>query len=125
MLKKNPSTVETVKRLRRYVGNIKDWNFDEIQSAEFNEKAIKIRKLAEIIYKNFKVIFNVDFETTQFSILFIYLQICTMQKLFNYNYNDTFWQSFSDDVELFKQQTKELSRNDLLKLTVEPGEQCS
>lgn len=56
MLKKNPSTVETVKRLRRYVGNIKDWNFDESQRAEFNENATKIRKLAEIIYKNFKVI---------------------------------------------------------------------
>lgn len=55
MLKKNPSTVETVKRLRRYVGNIKDWNFDETQQADFNEKAAKIRKLAEIIYKNFKV----------------------------------------------------------------------
>lgn len=56
MLKKNPSTVETVKRLRRYVGNIKDWNFDESQRAEFNENATKIRKLAELIYKNFKVI---------------------------------------------------------------------
>lgn len=56
MLKKNPSTVETVKRLRRYVGNIKDWNFDETQRAEFDEKASKIRKLAEMIYKNFKVI---------------------------------------------------------------------
>lgn len=55
MLKKNPSTVETVKRLRRYVGNIKDWNFDDTERADFNEKATKIRRLAEIIYKNFKV----------------------------------------------------------------------
>lgn len=34
---------------------------------------------------------------------------------------DTFWQSFLEDVEVFKQKTKELSRNDLLKLTQEPG----
>lgn len=48
-----------------------------------------------------------------------------MQKLFNYNSTETFWQSFSEDVELFKQKTKELSRNDLLKLTEEPGETSS
>lgn len=34
---------------------------------------------------------------------------------------ETFWQSFLEDVEVFKQKTKELSRNDLLKLTEEPG----
>lgn len=55
MLKKNSQVAETIKRLRRYVGNTKEWNFTEEQRVEFNEKAAKIRKLAEIIYKNFKV----------------------------------------------------------------------
>lgn len=55
MLKKNPQVAETIKRLRRYVGNTKEWNFTDEQRLDFNEKAAKIRKLAEIIYKNFKV----------------------------------------------------------------------
>lgn len=55
MLKKNPQVAETIKRLRRYVGNTKEWNFTDEQRVEFNDKATKIRKLAEIIYKNFKV----------------------------------------------------------------------
>lgn len=55
MLKKNPQVAETIKRLRRYVGNAKEWNMSDDQTADFNEKASKIRKLAEFIYKNFKV----------------------------------------------------------------------
>lgn len=55
MLKKNPQVAETIKRLRRYVGNTKEWNLSDDQTAEFNEKAAKIRKLAELIYRNFKV----------------------------------------------------------------------
>lgn len=55
MLKKNPQVAETIKRLRRYVGNTKEWNLSDDQTAEFNEKASRIRKLAEFIYKNFKV----------------------------------------------------------------------
>lgn len=55
MLKKNPQVAETIKRLRRYVGNTKEWNLSDDQTTEFNDKAAKIRKLAEIIYKSFKV----------------------------------------------------------------------
>lgn len=57
MLKKNPQVAETIKRLRRYVGNTKEWNFTEEEKKDFNEKALRIRKLAEAIYKNFKVYF--------------------------------------------------------------------
>lgn len=56
MLKKNPSVVETMKRLRRYVGNIKDWNMTDEQRLAFNEKAVKVRELADTIYNIFKVI---------------------------------------------------------------------
>ncbi len=55
MLKKNPQVAETVKRLRRYVGNTREWNFTDEQRLEFNENAVKIRKLADNIYRNFKV----------------------------------------------------------------------
>lgn len=55
MLKKNPHIVETIKRLRRYVGNTKCWNFTEEQNKAFDAEAQKIRKMAEIIYKIFKV----------------------------------------------------------------------
>lgn len=58
MLKKNPQVAETIKRLRRYVGNTKEWNFTDEQHVAFNDKAAKIRKLAENIYKNFKVCFS-------------------------------------------------------------------
>lgn len=57
MLKKHPVVVETMKRLRRYVGNTKNWGYTDEQKEEFDEKAAKIRSLAESIYSSFKVNF--------------------------------------------------------------------
>ncbi|XP_055317671.1 hepatoma-derived growth factor-related protein 2-like isoform X2 [Sitodiplosis mosellana] len=92
MLKKNPQVAETIKRLRRYVGNTKEWNFTDEQRIEFNDKATKIRKLAEIIYKNFK-------------------------KLFSFPPHLSFWQGFTDEVQSFKEQTKSLTHEELITLT--------
>lgn len=55
MLKKNPNVVETIKRLRRYVGNIKDWNLTDEQRIQFNEGAEKVRQHADSLYTKFKV----------------------------------------------------------------------
>lgn len=55
MLKKHPIVVETMKRLRRYVGNTKNWGYTDEQKREFDEKAGKVRVLAEGIYNSFKV----------------------------------------------------------------------
>lgn len=55
MLKKNPHIVETIKRLRRYVGNTKSWSFTDDQNKAFDLEAAKIRKIAEVIYRSFKV----------------------------------------------------------------------
>lgn len=55
MLKKNSNVVETIKRLRRYVGNIKDWNLTDEERIQFNEKAEKVRQLADALYNKFKV----------------------------------------------------------------------
>lgn len=55
MLKKNPTCVETIKRLRRYVGNIKNWKFSNDEKNKFQPKTEKIRKEAIEIYNSFKV----------------------------------------------------------------------
>lgn len=55
MLLKNPAVVETIKRLRRYVGNTEYWGYSEEEIAEFNEKAERIRELAQTIYHQIKV----------------------------------------------------------------------
>lgn len=55
MLLKNPAVVETIKRLRRYVGNTEYWGYSEEEIEEFNEKAEKIRGLAQSIYHQIKV----------------------------------------------------------------------
>lgn len=55
MLKKNPLCVETIKRLRRYVGNTKNWKFSEEDKKVFQAKTEKIRKEAIEIYNSFKV----------------------------------------------------------------------
>lgn len=55
ILKKHPHCVETMKRLRRYVGNTRNWQFTEEEKLQFNEKAEKLRKVSIEIYNSFKV----------------------------------------------------------------------
>lgn len=55
ILKKNPHVVETMKRLRRYVGNTKNWKFSEEQKSQFDKKAEKLRNISIEIYNIFKV----------------------------------------------------------------------
>jgi hypothetical protein len=58
MLLKYPNTVSTVKKLRNYIGNVASWNLEEVQLAEFQEKAKQIREVADEIYNSFKVYFK-------------------------------------------------------------------
>lgn len=55
ILLKYPNTVDTIKRLQKYIGNVNSWSWDEIQVEKFNEKAAKIRSLAQDIFESFKV----------------------------------------------------------------------
>lgn len=55
MLLKYPNTVDTVKRLRKYIGNLHSWEMEETQIEQFHEKAVAIRTTASIIYDGFKV----------------------------------------------------------------------
>ena len=58
MLLKYPTIVETVKRLRKYIGNLDSWGstMEETQIKEFHAKADKIRATALDVYETFKVI---------------------------------------------------------------------
>lgn len=55
MLLKYPNTVDTIKRLRKYVGNLNMWALEETQEKEFHAKAGKIRNTASLVYDAFKV----------------------------------------------------------------------
>lgn len=55
MLKKHPHVVDMIKRLHRYIGNVKEWKLKDKELTDFQEKAEEIRKKAEVIYAQFKV----------------------------------------------------------------------
>lgn len=55
MLIKHPHVVEMVKRLRKYVGNTKEWNLSEESLNEFHGQAAKVRAKAEQVYMKIKV----------------------------------------------------------------------
>lgn len=55
MLKKHTHIVEMVRRLRKYVGNTKEWNMSEESLTEFSTWAEKVRQKAEVVYGKFKV----------------------------------------------------------------------
>lgn len=55
MLKKEPHIVDTIKRLRRYVGNIANWKMSANQLNQFNQDAEVIRDIADGIYAKYMV----------------------------------------------------------------------
>lgn len=55
MLKKHPHVFDMVKRLRRYIGNVKEWKMNDKELDEFKVQAEEIRKKAETVYSKFKV----------------------------------------------------------------------
>lgn len=55
MLLKYPNILDTVKRLRKYIGNLNSWGLEEDQIKEFNTKAEKIRTVAAVVYDKLKV----------------------------------------------------------------------
>ncbi|XP_076280556.1 JIL-1 anchoring and stabilizing protein isoform X2 [Lasioglossum baleicum] len=98
MLKKHPHIVETVKRLRRYIGNLADWKLAEEEEATFKQKAEQIRQKAEHIYNKFKAMFTIP-------------------------EGQSFWQSFSDQVVHFKELTKDMPEEKVFSLMSDPA--CS
>lgn len=95
MLKKNPNCVETMKRLRKYVGNTKAWNMADQERIRFDFYAQQIRVKAEQIYTQFKTLFPVSEGVI------------------------TFWEIFCEELSKFEQATKNLSQEELFLLVDE------
>lgn len=55
MLLKHPTCLETIKRMRAYVGNTPSWELSESAALVFSRQAHRIRKQADALYKNMKV----------------------------------------------------------------------
>lgn len=96
MLKKHPHIVETVKRLRRYIGNLADWKLSTEEEAIFKQKAEQIRQKAEHIYNKYKAMFTIP-------------------------EGQSFWQSFSDQVVHFKELTKDMPEEKVFSLMSDPA----
>lgn len=88
MLLKYPNTVDTIKRLKKYVGNSDKWKMDETEEKEFHAKATKIRNTASLVYDAFK-------------------------ELFNYQDDASFWNKFAEEQQAFQQKYNKLSPADL------------
>lgn len=95
MLKKNPNCVETMKRLRKYVGNTKAWNLADEERIKFDFYAQQIRVKAEQIYSQFRTMFPVPEGSVTFS------------------------EIFCEELSKFEQATKHLSQEELYLLVDE------
>lgn len=100
MLKKHPQIVETVRRLRRYIGNLAEWKLNEEEASIFKQKAEQIKQKAEHIYNKFKAMFTISG-------------------------GQTFWQSFSDQVVHFKELTKDMPEEKMFSLMADPSRPVS
>lgn len=96
MLKKNPNCVETMKRLRKYVGNTKAWNMPDEERIKFDFYAQQIRSKAEQIYNQFKTMFPESEGVAS-----------------------PFWEIFCEELSKFEQATKNLSQEELFLLVDE------
>ncbi|ETN58932.1 hepatoma-derived GF [Anopheles darlingi] len=95
MLKKNPNCVETIKRLRKYVGNAKAWNMDDAEKSKFDIQAQQIRNKADLIYNQFINMFP------------------------THDSEISFWEAFRDIVAKFDLATQHLSPEELYLLVDE------
>lgn len=60
MLKKHPHVMDMVRRLRKYIGNVDEWDMKGDELQEFLKDAEVIRKKAEEVYLKFRV--RIQFE---------------------------------------------------------------
>ncbi|CAG9766010.1 unnamed protein product [Ceutorhynchus assimilis] len=96
MFKKNPHVLDTLRRLRKYVGNAREWNISDSDLEKFIEKAANIRTEAGLIYNRIQTLFPID--TTE----------------------GVFWDSFMDVVSDFRMKCKELTEDQVMALCDEP-----
>lgn len=60
MLKKHSNLFETVKRLRKYIGNVAEWQLNPTEESKFQEGAEEIRQFAVTVYLKFMKVFGVE-----------------------------------------------------------------
>ncbi|XP_022114510.2 PC4 and SFRS1-interacting protein-like [Pieris rapae] len=97
MLLKHPACLETVKRMRAYVGNTASWDLSEAEAILFSKHAHRIRKQADVIYNG-------------------------MKKLFSTPEGLSFCEYFTGRVALFKQITGKMSQEEAMEMVYEPIE---
>ncbi|KAJ8707065.1 hypothetical protein PYW08_011199 [Mythimna loreyi] len=97
MLLKHPTCLETIKRMRAYVGNTPSWELSESAALVFTKQAHRIRKQADSVYKK-------------------------MKDLFSHLEGLSFWEYFTNRVLKFKKVTSNLSADELLEMIHEPLE---
>ncbi|XP_047524392.1 PC4 and SFRS1-interacting protein-like isoform X2 [Pieris napi] len=97
MLLKHPVCLETVKRMRAYVGNTASWDLSEAEAVLFSKHAHRIRKQADVIYNS-------------------------MKKLFSPPEGLSFFEYFNERVDTFKQITSKMSQVDVMEMVLEPIE---
>nr|CAD7392894.1 unnamed protein product [Timema cristinae] len=95
MLKKHPHIVDTIKKLRRYIGNVEEWGYTGDKKSLFIQQAEQIRTKAEYVFNKFK-------------------------KLFVIPENKTFYQVFSEEVNKLKEHTVNMEDVEFYKLREEP-----
>ncbi|XP_039962138.1 hepatoma-derived growth factor-related protein 2 [Bactrocera neohumeralis] len=92
MLLRNPDCVDIIRRLRRYVGNLKEWSMGAEEETEFRTKAEIIRNEAIVIYNYFKKIFKISSD-------------------------QQFWEPFCDQVKTYKECTKHISEQNRITMS--------
>ncbi|XP_028135232.1 hepatoma-derived growth factor-related protein 2 [Diabrotica virgifera virgifera] len=66
ILKKHLHIVEMVRRLRKYVGNTKEWKMNDETLSEFTKQAETVREMAEKVYGKFKQTVKLNDKSTSF-----------------------------------------------------------
>ncbi|XP_073999076.1 uncharacterized protein [Rhodnius prolixus] len=62
MLKKHPGVVNTIRRVRHYIGNIPSWNLTPQMEFMFNQQAAEVRAKADRVYNKFKTLFKIEID---------------------------------------------------------------
>ncbi|KAF5275075.1 hypothetical protein FQA39_LY07012 [Lamprigera yunnana] len=148
MLKKHPHIVEMIGKLKKYIGNTTAWNYTKEQCAQFEKEAKQVRDKADEIYHKFLLISNMSstlcgkhLHAQAHEMAFnVYQWIksqnedqCTKEikekvsraigvsKLYKICDEDQFWKVFSNNIEAFRDQTKDLSEDSIFALASEPN----
>lgn len=97
MVKKHPEVVDTIKKLRKYVGNTTCWQMTDEETHIFASKAASIRSKAEHVYNKIKSLFMVP-------------------------YGKSFWDIFAQELKEFNESIKGMKIDDVFGLTSDPTE---